>query len=301
MFDRIISGALALCSTAGLLACIPAAYPDLRSADTGEAKAGTPVQNTAQIEGQWDIVRFDGYEPRRLQGTTRAAFANFHGQHVGLRIECNSSGVSGRIDNGGFYSMPGDRIQTAMGCGREREERDAALFRFDRNPTVERLANGRLRLAADDTELLLERPAQRRLAYLPSAQELLGEWRLVEITRFAPSGGYTGIGLSDVAGVLAFDGIKASFAPCPAFALSYRYTAEGRIEKIGGPNLPSERVACDALKQEWRGENMPVPWDVMRVLHDNPMVERVDANTLMMSTERFGVLLSRDERDGSQP
>lgn len=290
MFDRLFSGTLAVACTASLLACIPAAYPDARIG----AAAAAPVQTTAEIEGQWDIVRFAGYEPRRLNGITRAAVADFRADGVGLQIECNASGVSGEVVRGRFVARPGDRIQTLVGCGPEREARDAKLFGFfDRDPTVERLADGRLRLEAGGTELLLERPAQRRLAFLPSPQELLGEWRLAEVARYSQGNGYAAIGLSDTAGVLIFDGIMASHTACPRYALRYRYTKDGRIENIERATAPDRPVGCDALHETPRGPDMPVPWDAIRVLHDNPMIERVDKDTLLMSTEDFGVLLTR--------
>ena len=95
---------------------------------SGGARA-EPVANSEAIEGQWDIVSFRGYAPRRLQGTDRAAVADFRRNSVALRIECNSSGVAGEVRNGRFVSRPGDRIQTLVGCGPVREARDAALFR----------------------------------------------------------------------------------------------------------------------------------------------------------------------------
>lgn len=258
------------------------------------AATSAPVLNSQAIAGEWDIVRFRGHEPRRLLESKRAAYADFSAEDVRLRIECNYSGLAGTVADGVFLPRPGDRMQTAMGCGPEREARDAALFGFfDRKPTVEWLADGRLRLVAGQDELILERPAKRRLAYLPSPQQLLGEWRLVEITRYWPEGGFTGSGLSQVQGRLIFDGIHASFSPCPRYRIAYRYAPDGRIEKLGGPPIPTEPQECDALRGEEFGRDMPRPWDVMRVLHADPLVELVDRDTILLSTERFGVLLSK--------
>lgn len=296
MLDRILCGMLAMGCTSSLLACIPGAQPFGAGANSAVAASAGPVASSAEVEGQWDIVRFAGHQPRRLQGTTRAAFADFRPEGVALRIECNYSGANGHVEAGRFVSRPGDRMQTTMGCGPEREARDTALFGFfDRSPNVERLRDGRLRLAAGDTELLLERPQKRRLAYLPSVQELMGEWKLAEITRYHPQGGYSGIGLSDVPGHIAFDGISAKYSACPQYALNYRFSAEGQIEKIGGAALPAERVGCNALKGEWPGRDMPVPWDVLRVLHGDPLVERIDADTLLVSSDGYGVLLVRQK------
>lgn len=302
MLQRLLSALLAPCCTAILLACVPAAGGDPVIALpvlSGGARA-EPVANSEAIEGQWDIVSFRGYAPRRLQGTDRAAVADFRRNSVALRIECNSSGVAGEVRNGRFASRPGGRIQTLVGCGSVREARDAALFGFfDRSPAVERLANGRLRLTAGDGVLLLERPATRRLAFLPTVQQLLGEWRLVQITRYHEGGGMSGIGLSDVPGRIEFDGMTARFAPCPQYALRYRYAPEGRIEKLEGPSVPEQRRGCDALKESFAGRDMPQPWDVLRVLHADPLVELVDDETILLSTERFGVLLTRRAPEGS--
>jgi hypothetical protein len=59
-----------------------------------------PVQNSAEIAGAWDVASFEGYEPRRLSETNRAAFADFGLAGVGLRIECNYSGRSGTVTGG---------------------------------------------------------------------------------------------------------------------------------------------------------------------------------------------------------
>lgn len=302
ILQRILCGGMSVAATGALFACAstsvsPSSVMAIGGYAQGLAPPAGPVSSSEEIAGEWDIVRFAGHEPKRLEGTGRAAFADFGEDGVGLRIECNHSGASGRIVNGRFVPDPGDACeQTAMGCGPEREARERALFGFfDRGPTVERLAEGRLRLLAGDTELLLERPERRRLAYLPRVQELLGEWRLAEITRYHAGGGYSGIGLTEITGELSFDGISASFAACPQYAIRYRYTPEGRIEKLAGPRLPPNQMGCAALKGEWGRRDMPVPWDVLRVLHGNPLAERVDENTILLSTEEHGLLLTRAE------
>lgn len=299
MFERTVSALLAPCCTAVLLACVPAADgspPPARSTAL-DGERSVPVPSSKAIAGEWDIVSFMGHEPRRLQGTMRAAYADFRAEGVALKIECNSSGVAGDVQSGRFIARPGDRVQTAMGCGPVREARDRALFDFfDRKPSVEQIDDDRLRLLAGNDVLILERPATRRLAFLPSAQELMGEWRLQEIARYHEAGGMSGIGLSELPGNVAIDGITVSYTPCPQYDLRYRYTEEGRLEKLDGTPLPAERLGCEALREEWRGRDMPVPWDALRVLHDDPLVELVDEDTILVSTERFGVLLTRISR-----
>lgn len=295
MLERLISAVLAPACTAALLACVPG--PDDAVATPGRAPAAgaVPVADSRAIVGQWDIVSFRGYEPRRrLQGAGRAAYADFAVERVALHLECNYSGAAGRVKAGRFVAASSDHLQTLIGCGPEREARDAALFRFfDRNPSVEHLRDGRLRLTAGSDVLLLERPAARRLAYLPSPQQLLGEWRLLEITRYVEGGGIASIGLGDVPGRIEFDGIEARFSGCPAHSLRYRYTPEGRIEKLGGVPVPTGRHGCGALANEAVGRDMPGPHDVLRVLHGDPLVELVDDDTILLSTERYGVLLTK--------
>ncbi len=300
--ERFICALSATCATATLFACVPALQqmgePAPVTTTPVDPRRATvqvePVASSRDILGELDIVNFDGHEPRRLLGSTRAALADFRPDGVSLRIECNYSGASGSVRDGHFRSRPGDRIQTAMGCGEEREARDAKLFGFfDRNPTVERLPDGRLLLTAGDTQLLLEKPARRRLAFLPAPRELLGEWRMLEVTHYLEQGGYAGSGLSEVPGRIVFDGIEAGYSRCPQYNIAYRYTEAGAIEKIDGPALPLMATECEPLSEEPFNADMPVQWDVMKVLHSDPRLEKVDDDTIFMSTDRYGVLLSK--------
>lgn len=296
---------LACCCTAALFACIPAASSSLEQTIVQDSVSPplrddltpSPVNSSQEIVGDWDIVSFDGHEPARMNGTTRTAFADFSLTGVRLRIECNYSGAAGEVVNGRFVAGENDGVQTAMGCGPEREDRETQLFAFFRNddPRAERLSDDRLRLTGKGHELLLERPARRRLAYLPSAKDLLGEWRLLQITRYDGQGGWAGIGLSETPGRLVFDGITASYSRCPQYGLSYRYTVDGRIEKTAGAALPPEPTGCGELVEAMHGTDMPVPWDVMRVLHSNPVAERVDDGGLLLSNDQFGLLLTQEK------
>jgi hypothetical protein len=164
-------------------------------------RAPFSVSSSAEIRGQWDVVSFESYAPVRMHGSTRAAFADFDARGVRLRIECNYSGVNGFVRDGKFVSQRDLRAQTQMGCGPEREARDERYFSFfDREPSVELLSDGRLRLLAGETKLILERTEKRRLAYIPEWKSLAGKWRLESLTHYGTEGGYSGIGLSDVPG-----------------------------------------------------------------------------------------------------
>ncbi|WP_435200627.1 hypothetical protein [Qipengyuania sp. 902] len=300
--ERFICALGATCATATLFACVPAVQQlgepaPVTAAPVDPSRATVqvePVASSQDILGEWDIVNFDGHEPHRLSGSTRAAFADFGDKGVSLQIECNYSGASGAVRDGRFVSSPGQRFQTEIGCGPEREERDRQLFTFfDRNPSVERLPDGRLLLTAGETQLLLERPAQRRLANLLPPQELLGEWRMVGITHYLEQGGHAGIGLSEVPGRIVFDGIEVGYSRCPQYQIAYRYTEAGVVEKIGGAALPPSATDCEPLTEEPFNPDMPLRWDVMKVLHSDPRLEKVDDDTILMSTDRYGVLLTK--------
>jgi hypothetical protein len=253
------------------------------------------VESISQIEGQWDVVSFEGYRPQRLIGSGRAAYADFGPNGVSLRIECNHSGRGGTVRAGRFVPAENDlAIQTQMACGPEREARDSSYFAFfSRSPTVELLSDGRLRVRADETELILERSAKRRLAYLPTPSELQGEWRMMELTHYVPEGGSAGIGLSEMPGRVVFSDNTARYSRCPQHDLQFRFSDEGILVKTGGSELPAEPSGCPDLGEAPRAAMMPVPWDALRVLHSNPMVEKSGDDQLLVSTERLGLLLTR--------
>ena len=116
---------------------------------------------------------------------------------------------------------------------------------------------------------------------------------MLEVTHYLEQGGYAGSGLSEVPGRIVFDGIEAGYSRCPQFNISYRYTEAGVVEKIDGAVLPRNASQCEPLSEKPFNADMPVQWDVMRVLHANPRMEKVDDDTILMSTERYGVLLTK--------
>lgn len=150
-----------------LLLCLTACGPTAQEIDAELSEPTTiPVPSPAEIAGRWDVLSFEGYQPAHRHG----AFANFSGQEVRLRIECNHSRVPGLVRNGRFVPQPGPRMQTEMGCEPGREERDSRYFSFfDRSPTIERLPNGRLRLVAGDSVLILSGPSNDGSLFFPNA------------------------------------------------------------------------------------------------------------------------------------
>ena len=253
-----------------------------------------PVRSSSEIAGRWDVISFDGYEPARMHGATPAAFANFGADAVRLRIECNYSGIGGLVRGGRFVAQPGLRMQTEMGCGPEREERDRRYFSFfEHSPAIERLPSGRLRLVAGESVLILERPEQRRLAFLPDRSSLSGKWRMESLTRYGQQGGYSAIGLSDILGSIVIEGGRLEYDRCPQYALAYSYGADGRLMKTGGAPLP-EKPNCPALKLPWETTGLPTPDQILPLLHASPWVEDVGGGQMLIANEQLGLLVTKE-------
>ena len=249
-----------------------------------------PVPSPADVAGRWDVVSFEGYQPASRHG----AFANFWPHGVSLRIECNRSRIPGLVRDGRFLTQPGPRMSTEMGCGAEREARDSRYFSFfDRSPSIERLADKRLRLVAGDSVLILERPEKRRLAYLPERQELEGKWRMESLTRYGPEDGESGIGLSDVPGRIVIQGNRLSYDRCPQFALTFTYRADGRLVKTGGATLPA-KPDCAQLKFPRQLIDMPTPDQILPLLHGNPWVEELGNGRMLIANDQLGLFVALD-------
>lgn len=259
------------------------------------APGAAPIASSAEILGEWDVVSFEGYEPARMHDSTRAAYADFTERGVRLRIECNISGANGFVRNGKFVPQPGVRFQTEMGCGPERESRDERYFSFfDKAPTVERLASGMLKLIAGDTVLILERPERRRLANIPERDSLTGSWRMEALTRYESGGGYSGIGLAEVPGRLVIEGNRLTYGPCPQYALTFDFTADGRLAKTGGAEIP-EQPDCPALNYpDYDAPALPSAMLIPGLLHSSPWLEKVGPGRILVANERLGLLLVRD-------
>ena len=300
---RIVNSVLLLTAVVGLGACSPSAGSLSSAAEQNARRAVEDDQQTPRVgsarsvAGHWDVVSFEGYRPARLIGTGRAAYADFGSDGVALRLECNYSGRPGTVRDGRFVLGENNtRVQTAMGCGPERGPREIRFFGFfEQAPTVESLGADRLRLRAGGGELLLERPAVRRLANLPTRGELDGAWRMMEITRFLPEGGVSGTGLSEIPGQLVIAGDRLGFSTCPEQGLRFRYEPEGRLVKIDGPAPASGPLACPGVNDVADAPILPSASEALRLLHASPLVEK-SGEGLLLSTERYGLLLVRDDR-----
>jgi hypothetical protein len=286
----VLALSLAGCSTAAVQT-----RPAIRIVQSKPNATGSIT--VADVLGQWDVVNFEGHEPARMQGTIRAAIADFAEQRVRLRIECNSSTVGGVVRDGRFVPQPALRMQTEMGCGKERELRDERYFSFfERSAKIERVGNGRLRFVAGDSVLILERPEQRRLAFVPGPLVIEGVWRMEELTQYERNGGYSGIGLSDVPGRIVIEGGRLSYDRCPQYGLAFRYSSDGRLMKTAGPPVP-EKPDCPALNYpEYEAPALPSAMKVLTLLHSSPWVEDVGNGRLLIGNEHFGLLVSRAEK-----
>jgi hypothetical protein len=174
------------------------------SAPTGpQANANAAAPLCLQgIAGQWDIVSFDGYRPARLDGDgQRHAFVDIRGDEFSFAIECNYSGMSARLERDRMVATTSDNVQTAMGCGPEREARDAAFFAFLRGgPRIVSHTEQALALEGEGIRLDLQRPDLRRRSLLPAnLSEIEGAWR-ADILYWRVEPGQTNNLLADLAG-----------------------------------------------------------------------------------------------------
>jgi hypothetical protein len=249
-----------------------------------------PAVSQADVSGRWDVVSFEAYRP----ASRHSAYANFWPHGVSVRLDCNISRIPGIVRDGRLVTRPGPRSATEIGCGAEVEARDTRYFSFfDRSPAIERLANGRLRLAAGDSILILERPEQRRLAFLPAPGELNGWWLMESLTRYGPEDGESGIGLSDVPGSILIEGNRLSYDRCPQFAVTFTYGTDGRLRKTGGAALP-ENPDCPQLKPPRETFDMPTPDQILPLLHANPWVEEIGNGRMLIATEEMGLFVAKE-------
>lgn len=208
-----------------LSACAAASSPDT-----------TPVRGMADIAGQWDIVSFDGHTPRRLDADGgRHAYVDFSTDGATFTIECNYTGMRARIENGRLVALPHEDIQTAMGCGPERNRRESAFFAFLRgSPTIAQRGADELVLTRGGQRLELQRAEVRQRAMRPtSLLDFDGAWR-ADIVYLQIAEGHTGnliAGLDGAPAEFSFDNnvVRLRF-DCETAEAGWRMTAPGVIE-----------------------------------------------------------------------
>lgn len=303
MLVRLFAAIIACCCTAALISAIPTGTIGSTTAGGfGGAANGSPMTNATSITtrpvrggsevfGEWDIERFNGYQPAsRLIGRERAAFADINKGGISLRLECNTVSVRGDISRARFNAVSEDRVQTPNDCGAERNAREAALFAFiEQNPTVERLSDGRLLMRSGDSELLLDRPINRRIAYIPTEEGLDAVWRFHAIAQTESRTRAQRLDLSDIPGNIIFRSGVMRYDLCPTFDMAFRIDERGQLARIGGKPAPDTPHTCPALAQS--DPAMPNPWDAMRVLHDNPELELSGPDALLLTTDNLALTL----------
>ena len=247
------------------------------------------VASLAEIAGEWDIVSFDGHASPRLDSEGKRYFyVDVGPQALRFAIGCNHSGMPGRIEGGVLHAGPNDDgVQTAMGCGPEREARDAAFFTFFRSrPQVALLPDGRLRMATPGHELLLERSSVRRLAMGPALSEITGSWRVVSFMRFE-GGGYHGWGAMYAPGRLRIGDGRLSYSRCPAASVRFTFTSDFVLRRQDGRE-PSAAVECPGVT--------PAPTEVETMLGallgQSPEAERINDKRFILRSRDYAVLLT---------
>lgn len=270
---------------------LPATVEQQPKAQAPTAVAARPVTTLADIQGEWDILEFDGYHPPRLNTDgLRHAYVDIGAGGMSFTIGCNYSGMAGSIGSTGVLipAVPDNGITTEMGCGPVREARDEAFFNFFRSrPQVALLPDGRLRIQGTGRLLLLERADMRRLAYGPPLAEITGTWRVVSFTRFL-NGGYQGWGPMFAPGRLRIDGISISYSRCPGSAVGFRYTADFTLFRQSPVEMPSG--SCS------RAEPRATEVEVMlaSLLGQSPHAERVPGGGYVLRSRDYAVLLATE-------
>lgn len=247
-------------------------------------EAGRAVTSLREIAGPWDIARFDGYAPTRLHEGLRRAYVDVGPGRLSYVIECNISGNPARVDASGTLHKVGDEpvIQTLVGCGPEREARDAALFRFlTSRPKAAWVEEARLRLFDGRTELILERPEMRRLANVPPLREIAGRWVPQMATRLLDGNGYQGWGFQRPH-LLTITENRVSYPGCGGAAFAFRYKREGRM------TTSEARGVGDC------GLNEPGTM-LLRVLRGGPLVERIAGGGIALTSGDEVISLRSEE------
>lgn len=297
---RVSRSVLAILITALIAACAAESAPQPApvagrqiepEAQTPPTSAVRSVGSLADIAGEWDIVSFEGHSPPRLDDDgQRHAYVDVGERGMRFAISCNHSGMAGRIDGGVLYPAPvDDAAQTAMGCGRERQTRDARFFSFFRSqPRVELLPNGRLRMTSPVHELLLERSAVRRLAMGPSLSEITGSWRVVSFMRFE-GGGHRGWGAMYAPGRLRIENGRLSYSRCPTASVRFTYTPDFVLRRADGGE-PAATVECRGVS--------PAPTEaeplLAALLGQSPEAERVNDKRFVIRSRDYAVVLTSE-------
>ena len=255
------------------------------------------IAATTDVTGQWDVVSFEGYRPRRLSGTGARRLRRFREGRRRLedRVQLHWP-IGSRHRRGALLRS---RLATAF---RRRSGADRSVARgrcaTSASSTGTRVSSSSVSIACacarGQDELILERPSVRRLSYLASMAELQGSWKMLEVSWFPPGGGAAGIGLSEVPTRIVIEGNRLRVRDCPEVDLTFQYTGEGQLRKKrwgrrSRPGVSTVRGLSDTAD----GPALPKASDAIRLLHANPLVEKAGDGALLLSNGEYALLISR--------
>ncbi len=282
--------AMFVCAMA-LMACspMPSAQPE---AATTSASARTSPAALSEITGAWDIVSFDGYRPARLDSDgQRHAFVDVRGDGISFAIECNYSGMRAGIENGRLVALSNETVQTEMGCGPEREGRDAAFFAFLRaSPAIVARAESAMALENEGVRLELERPEVRRRPLLPTrVSELDGGWR-ADIIYLRSEPGRTDNLLAALNGAparfnITADQIRLTY-DCETLTAPVELTAPGDIQ-VNQSAVQRRRSGACSVSEANRNK-------VASLLANRLSAENIPPNGLYLEAGEVYAVLRRD-------
>jgi hypothetical protein len=280
-----------MCLGAGPLHAAPSSELRPTMDVPGSASAAVHrVGSLRDVAGQWDIVSFDGYSPRRLDADgKRHAYVDISERGFSFAIECNFSGLAGDVRGGVFHRAATDPgIQTAMGCSPERERRDKAFFRFFWSlPIMETTPDEHLVMTNADHRLVLQRSSIRRVANAPALSELTGRWRVVWFTHYKRPEGSIGWGASYVPGHVVVTSSTIRYTRCPAAAVRYTYGPDYVLRRVEA-SRSSAPAGCGSVRRSLT-EVEPM---LTALLGQSPEAEKVDPGHIVLRSQDYAVLLA---------
>ena len=135
-------------------------------------------------------------------------------------------------------------------------------------------------------ELVLERPAVRRLAMGPPLEEITGQWHVIGFNRFETG---EGSGAMYAPGRLRITPERLSYSRCSGATVRVTYTSDYRFQRVGG-SAPTAPMTCAGSD--------PPPTKVepllSKLLSQSPEVERVSDGRFVLRSREFSALLTSE-------
>lgn len=270
------------------------------TANSGGSKSPLAL---SEIQGDWDIVEFDGYQPDSFDSDgERHAFVKINPTSLSYTIECNYAGMNAVLGENGILQSTeseNDWAQTEMWCGEIRQARDQSFFRFMQSrPKATLLKNGNLILATGDQSLLLEPREVARLRNAPNGlRDLLGLWTIVSFqdpegtkwggVNFVGAGGpnYQGrIEISDTALIYLRE--------CQRILIEATIDEVGQLSKRQNTMLSVEPGNCEPLNS--------LETQLINFLTAGPFAERIDSRRIRFVQNGRSLVLSKSNIMGAE-